>query len=66
MVPGVGLEPTRGFNTSGDFKSPVSTIPPSRLVVIINLEARAGIAPAHGSFADSSVSTSPPGRYYRY
>jgi hypothetical protein len=35
----------------------------SRLISKTMIEAWAGIEPAHKSFADSRVTTSPPGRY---
>ncbi len=57
-VPEVGLEPTR--LTTGNFKSPMSTISSLGQKLSNEFEAWAGIEPAHGGFADRSVTTSPP------
>ncbi len=48
----------------GDFKSPMSTYSIIRAKYLeIDTEAWAGIEPAHGGFADRSVTTSPPRQY---
>ena len=49
---------------SGDFKSPLYTIPSPRRISIFNLEATEGFAPSHNGFADRRVASSPRGRGY--
>jgi hypothetical protein len=69
LMPGAGVEPAR--LTAIDLKSIVYANFTTRAYILIQqlsyflilTKARAGIEPAHGSFADFSVSTSPPCRY---
>ncbi|KKR12854.1 MAG: hypothetical protein UT41_C0001G0398 [Candidatus Wolfebacteria bacterium GW2011_GWC2_39_22] len=59
LVPRAGLEPARLLR-SEDFKSSVSTIPPSGQYEFSLSEARVGIEPTYKSFADSCLTTWPP------
>jgi hypothetical protein len=68
VVPGVGIEPTRGVKASQDFKSCTSTnsVTPACAKYTnfsnFNFEATEGFAPSHSGFADRRVASSPRGR----
>ncbi len=59
LVPGAGLEPAR--LSPGDFKSPVSTIPPSGHKHILYLVQKVGLEPTRLSTLASKTST-----YYQF
>ena len=61
-VPGAGVEPA---STIVDNILSVARIPIPPPGQYISTEAWAGIEPAHGGFANRSVTTSPP-RHFRY
>ena len=63
-MPEAGLEPTHLAIL--DLKSRASTNSAIRAIRLqTNLEAWTGIEPAHGSFANFSVTISPPRLYYK-